>query len=105
MKDFERDIIGDLLLSCYSVAIGVSDLSDEETIEYSGSGYYLSIIDESLPSSRIVLDTPDIRGQLDGIDVGYVGFIENGKFVLECYSYDQEILPINREHEFVQTKT
>ena len=73
--------------------------------KFSGAGYFLTIKDTMLPKHRIVLDRPDIRGKLGGIDVGYLAFVENSELMLECYSYDQEILPKHRDQEFVRDAT
>ncbi len=105
MKDFEREIINELLSSGESKAIELSEQASEKVVEYSGAGYFLTLKDPALPEGRLVLDKPDIRGQLDGIDVGYLAFIENHGFTLECYSYEQEISAANREQGFERAKT
>ena len=104
MKDFEREIIDELLSGEENQAIVFSKQGCEEVIEYSGAGYYLTIRDPSLPEARLVLNKPDISGQLDGIDVGYLAFIENHEFTLECYSYEQEITAVNREQGLERAK-
>ncbi|CAA0097225.1 Uncharacterised protein [BD1-7 clade bacterium] len=105
MKDFEREIINELLSGVESEAIEFSDQVAEGEVTYSGAGYFLTLKDPALSEVRAVLNKPDIRGQLDGIDVGYLAFIENHKFTLECYSYDQEISEVNRENGFQRAKT
>ena len=65
----------------------------------------MTIKDPMLPKHRIVLDSPNIQGKLDGIEVGYLAFVENSELMLECYSYDQEILPKHRDREFVRDAT
>lgn len=105
MKEFERTIIGELLEMSELKNIALSEAADNEVVEFSGSGYFLTIKDSMLPKHRIVLNRPDIRGKLGGIDVGYVAFVENSELMLECYSYDQEILPKHRDQEFVRDAT
>ena len=85
--------------------IPLSEVADNEVVEFSGAGYFVTIKDSMLPKRRIVLDRPDIRGKLGGIDVGYLAIVENSELMLECYSYDQEILPKHRDQEFVRDAT
>jgi hypothetical protein len=105
MKQFEREIIGELLEMSELKDIVIPEESKSESLEFSGAGYLLSIKYSILPKYRIVLDKPDIRGKLGGIDVGYLAFVENSELMLECYSYDQEILPKHRDQGFVRDAT
>jgi hypothetical protein len=105
MKQFERVIIDELLSSDESKTIVFPELANESKVEFTGAGYFLALKDPSFPKKRIVLDSPDIRGQLDGIDVGYLAFVENHELTLECYSYEHEISAVNREQGFVRTRT
>ena len=105
MKEFERKIIAELLEKSELKNIALSGAVDNEVVEFSGAGYFLTIKDPVLPKHRIVLDSPDIRGRLGGIEVGYLVFVENSELMLECYSYDQEILPKHRDQEFLRDAT
>lgn len=105
MEDFERKIIDELFSGRMSSTIDFLQPSSEENIEYSGAGYFLTVKDPALPKDRVVLNEPDIRGQLDGIDVGYLAFIENHELTLECYSFGQEISDANRKKGFQRAKT
>jgi len=78
---------------------------ENETIEYSGAGYFLTMRNSLFSLTRLVFDNPRIEGKLGDIDVGYLAFMENGEFMLECYAYDNEILPIHRQQGFVRVKT
>ena len=105
MKEFERKIINELLEMSELKGIVLSGGTDNEVVEFSGAGYFLTIKDSMLPKHRIVLNRPDIRGKLGGIDVGYLAFVENSELMLECYSYDLEILPKHRDQEFERYAT
>jgi len=105
MKQFEREIIGELLEMSELKDIPLPDESEPELLDFSGAGYFLYIKNPLLPKHRVVLDKPDIRGKLAGIDVGYLAFVENSELMLECYSYDQEILPEHRDEGFVRDAT
>ena len=105
MKQFEREIIGELLEMTELKNISLPEESKTEELEFSGAGYFLTLKDPMLPKQRVVLDKPDIRGKLGGIDVGYLAFVENSELMLECYSYDQEILPKHRDQGFIRDAT
>jgi len=106
MKQFERVIIDELLLNSKSEeAIAFPEQTNESTVEFTGSGYFLTLKDPRFSKNRIVLNNTDIHGKLDGIDVGYLAFIENNEFILECYSYEQEVSAANREQGFKREKT
>lgn len=105
MKNFERDIIKELLKNSNLKSIGSDDVKFNSKIEYSGAGYFLHVKSSELPKERVVLDKPNINGKLGGIEVGYIAFVENHELMLECYSYDQEIMPIHREKGFSRNAT
>jgi hypothetical protein len=105
MKVFERSIIGELLSAVGNKCLVFPDQAHESTIEFTGGGYFLTLRDPSFPKNRVVLDKPDIRGKIDGIDVGYLAFVENHEFPLECYSYGHEISAVNREQGFDRVQT
>lgn len=105
MKKFERKIIGELLEMSEFKNIVISGSPDDEMVEFSGAGYFLTIKASMLPKHRVVLNRPDIRGTLGGINVGYLAFVENSELILECYSYDQEILLKHRNEDFLRDET
>lgn len=105
MKEFEHKIIVELLEMSTLKNIDLSHTVGIESIEYSGAGYFLTIKVKGLPKHRVVLDSPDIRGSLGSIEVGFIGFIEKSELTLECYSYDQEVLPEHRDQEFTRNAT
>ena len=105
MKDFELDIIKDLIKSSNLKAMDINEVKFNSNIEYSGAGYFINIKSSQLPKERVVLDKPNINGNLGGIEVGYIAFVENHELMLECYSYDQEITPLHRDKEFSRNET
>lgn len=44
-----------------------------------------------LPLQRTVLDRPMISAHLGGTHVGYLAFIEDSEFTLECYTYENSL--------------
>ena len=105
MKEFEKNIVNELLNTPELKSVVHSGILDNETTEFSGVGYFLTIKDSELPKERIVLDKPAINGMLGGVEVGYLAFVENSELTLECYSYEKEVLPKHREMEFVRNAT
>ena len=64
MREFERKIIGELLEMSGLKNIVLTGVTDNEVVEFSRAGYFLTIKDPILPKNRIVLNRPDIRGNL-----------------------------------------
>ena len=105
MRDYEKEIILELLSGSGQLDIELPESEEDIEIEFTGAGYYLEFKNESIPKERIVLDKPNISGQLGGIKVGFIAFIENSVFTLECYTFDEGISPDCREHELIQSAT
>lgn len=55
--------------------------------EYTGSGYYLTIRMPMLPDIRSTLSHPFVMGEADGIECGFVAFLEHGELTLECHTW------------------
>jgi hypothetical protein len=105
VKIFEIEILSKLFLNN-----GLDDQieileNSNSVIEFSGVGYFLTIKDKRLPIARMVLDSPDIQGNLGEVPVGYLAFVEASELMLECYSYDEEINSSHREKGFVYNAT
>ena len=103
VKEFETEILSKLLL-----ANGLEELcklveKSTPVIDFSGVGYFLTIKDKGIPMERYVLDRPHIIGELGGVQVGYLAFIDSFELTLECYSYGEEINVSHREKGFVYT--
>lgn len=101
MKKFERDIIRSLLERTEYKDLAFPDTEMQSVLEFSGAGYFLSFRSSKLPKNRIILNEPNINGKLNGIAVGFIGFIQDSELILECYSFDQELGPEDRHGEFV----
>jgi|SRR5580765_130331 len=54
--------------------------------EYTGWGYFFSVSHSNLPSDRVTCSQPIVIGSVNGIECGFVVFIENGELTLECYT-------------------
>jgi len=102
MKEFEKTIILTLLSEAELFDVELPESKENIDIEYTGVGYFLEFSNASIPVKRIVLDRPNISGNLGGTTVGFLAFIEGSKFTLECHSYEESISQDCREYEFVQ---
>jgi len=105
MKEFEKNIINELLNTEELNGVFLSGALNNETTEFSGTGYFLTVKNSNFPKQRIVLDKPTINGMLGGVEVGYLVFVEDSELTLECYSYEKEVLPKHRDMEFVRNAT
>jgi hypothetical protein len=61
--------------------------------EYSGSGYFLTVAHPSLPKQGITCWQPTVTGHADGIDCGFVLFIEDGELTMECHTWGPVDVP------------
>lgn len=102
MKDFEKDIILELLENSQNELIPSLDKIINETIEYSGAGYFLTISHPRFPTQHSILNEPNIQGKLGNTQVGYFIILSDSELMLECYSYDSEILPKHRDLRFLR---
>jgi hypothetical protein len=93
MRDYEKQVARVLLGAAGIEALFevLATVVDTE-YEYTGHGYFLTLKHPSLPAERLVLDTPMISGRAKGVEeVGFVAFLENHEFALECFSYGDGI--------------
>lgn len=101
MKNFEKEIILELLENSQSKElISFLDKALNETIKYSGAGYFLTISHPRFPIQRSVLNEPNIQGNLGDTPVGYLIILSGSELMLECNSYDSEIFPKHQDLYF-----
>jgi len=63
------------------------------TYEYTGAGYFLTLRHASLPKERIVCDKPRVVGRSEGLETGFIVFLENHELTLECHAWSQNSVP------------
>ncbi len=102
MRDYEKEIISKLLSESGYAAVDIPAREQDVSIIYTGVGYYLSFQNDTIPEERIVLDRPVISGYLGDTQVGFVAFMENSTFTLECYTYNGHIPENCRDNKFVE---
>lgn len=62
-------------------------------LEYTEIGYFVTATHDGLPSQRTVCNKPLLIGYADGLEVGFVVFLENKELTLECHSWSGDPIP------------
>ena len=95
LRQFEIEVIGNLASSLITRDGFKGLLQEMEFVnyEYTGCGYFLTLRHRSLPKSRSVFNTPTLIGSADGIECGFVVFVENNELTLECHSWGDANIP------------
>ena len=108
LKTYEIKVLH-LLLSNRLTMVSVDALLREAKFvrfEETGSGYFLTLEHPSLPKTRFVFDDPIVIGHVDGVDCGFVVFVENEQLTIECHSWGAMDVPNGfREKDNVLIKT
>ena len=93
--DFEREVVARLVGHHLptSVVESVLDTAELVSFESTGVGYFLTVVHPSLPIDRTVCNEPTLVGRADGLDCGFVVFLENGELTLECHTWGDAGLP------------
>lgn len=95
LKGFEIDVLqrlGGRLLSPSQI-LRLSEEGEVVELDFTGTGYFLTLRHGSLPDERVVLDKPVISGIVGDLLTGFVAFIENGDITLECHSFGGDAVP------------
>jgi hypothetical protein len=58
-----------------------------------GNGYFLTFKESNIPKNRIVCDKPILIGEYNGIETGFVVFVENGEMTIECHGWGDKEIP------------
>ncbi len=79
---------------------------DSEVTKYdiTGNGYFLTISHPNLPVDRMVCSKPKVIGDYDGIQTGFIVFIENRKLTIECHSWGDCEIPSNYRDKAINVK-
>ncbi len=95
MREFEKQVVRELLRTA-----GLEGLFEtlatapEEDFDSTKVGYYLTIKHPKLPLERRVLDEPLLLGRSESVpEVGFLAFLGNREFTLECHSWGGENIP------------
>lgn len=61
--------------------------------EYTGSGYFLTVTDPSLPEVTATLSYPDVVGEQGEVTCGFVVFVGDHELTLECHTWGAVDVP------------
>ncbi len=105
-KEYEKKVLYLLASGVLSPEQIESLTSEGEFIsyEYTGSGYFFSLKHPCLPKARVVCSEPLVMGYADGVDCGFVVFIENGELTIECHTWGSIDFPEGFRNKDVQIK-
>lgn len=104
LRNFEVEVIRLLGKSTLdkSQLDSLNAFSGSAEYEYTGSGYHLTLRSPTLPDVRQTLSRPIVRGKADGIECGFLVFLEHGKLTLECHTWGAIDVPCDfRERNVV----
>lgn len=104
LRDFEIKVIRLLANSALdeSQLNGLASFTGSAQYEYTGSGYFLTVQMPMLPDIQSTFSHPFVVGEADGIECGFVVFLEHRELTLECHSWSAVDVPANfRERNVV----
>ena len=104
---YEKEVLDLLARPHLGDALTSQTIQAAEFVEivYTGVGYLLTVRHPSLPTDRMVLDSPLVHGAEAGLEhgLGFVVFIEDHEMTLECFAL-ADVLPSDiRERQVVIT--
>ncbi|MEO9820721.1 MAG: hypothetical protein ABJ370_17165 [Paracoccaceae bacterium] len=97
LRSFEKSAI-DFLTADVLAAWQVEEVCSNGKLvrlDFTGHGYLLTLNSSDLPVERLVLDRPSVNGKVGELLTGFVAFVENNEFNLECFAYGKDIIPDN----------
>ncbi|MFK5921005.1 MAG: hypothetical protein QM496_02405 [Verrucomicrobiota bacterium] len=71
------------------------DTSKFLNYEYTVVGYFVTVSHPKIPNERLVLSAPRISYEIDGNDIGFVLFFEDGELMIDCHALSEHDCPIN----------
>jgi hypothetical protein len=95
LEPFEIEVIARLTTGVFSRELLRRVIRDGDvvSIEHTGVGYFYTFRHPSLPTERRVCNAPVISGKCNGIETGFIVFIERNELTLECYSFGNQPVP------------
>jgi hypothetical protein len=71
----------------------VETFSGTARYKYTGSGYFLTILDRSLPIETSTCHRPAVVGNSGDVQCGFVAFLGNHELTLECHTWGPVDVP------------
>ena len=104
LRDFEQTAIELLTRDVLSPEVLAEFKRSAEFVscKHTGYGYFLTLRHPKLPEKRVVCHRPTLIGVSEGIETGFVIFLENHELTLECHSWGDETVPDNYRERHVE---
>src|SRR5258708_7178198 len=95
LKEYETRVIRILTKDVLAPAVldAVAENGELVSCEHTGAGYFLTLRHSGLPKQRIVCDKPWVVGKSQGVETGFIVFLENNELTLECHAWSQNSVP------------
>jgi len=102
-KEFEKIIIR-MLCEPHLDKTLIDEICEMEfnDYDYSGCGYFLFFKHPDLPKRRIVCSKPNLLGDWNNIQSGFIIFIEDHEIMFECYTNGETEVPENYRQNSIQ---
>ncbi len=93
IKGYEKVVIDKLASNHVSSHILEDIKTNSEVTDFytTGNGYVLTVRHNQLSEKRIVCDTPSVIGEAEGVETGFLIFIENNELTIECHGLGSEV--------------
>jgi hypothetical protein len=107
LRPFEIEVLRILLAEVLTDVqwAEVENYSGKAVYEYTGSGYFLTLPISDLPQTRRTFSEPAVAGEAEGVNCGFVAYLENGNVLLECHSWGEIDVPEGFRELNVQVST
>ena len=94
LRDYERKVIEALTGQVLPRAVLRAVTSSAPvTVEHTAAGYFLTVRHPGLPKARMVCNKPILIGKGQGVETGFVIFLEDHELTLECHAWGGESVP------------
>jgi hypothetical protein len=92
IEQFEIEVVRRMTEGVLAPRVLDAAIHDGEFVryDYNGYGYYLSFRHRQIPSERIVCSESLLVAESNGIEAGFVVFLEANELTLECFPWDGE---------------
>lgn len=105
--DFEKTVWVALLLPHFPRST-IDSIAESATLvdyQHTGVGCLLEVAHPALPKERMVCHEPMVVGAVDGLEFGFVVFLEQQQLTLECHLLGDESLPADIRQRNVEIES
>lgn len=107
LKKHEEIVLDHLVADHFSPEVlnEIKNNGIDSNYETTENGYFFTIKHNKIPIERIVCDKPMLIGESNGIETGFVVFIENGEITIECHGWGDQDIPREYRNEKIKIRT